>query len=196
MKWDGTRQPFPSWERDHSLDSAMKSSVVWFFQRTASLIGRDRMHRALAAVGYAEDTFEGNLTTFWMNGDLVVSPHEQIRFLKRLARDDLPVQRRHVDTVKQTLLMPPGTITNAAGIHAFVVEWPDLVALRAKTGNTAVGLERVSWLVGHIETRKQQYVFASRVRSGGELPGTAGAEVARRLLNAHAPRAGGHLARR
>src|SRR5262245_45759400 len=35
VKWDGARQPFPAWERDHSLDSAVKSSVVWYFRRTA-----------------------------------------------------------------------------------------------------------------------------------------------------------------
>ena len=42
VPWDGTRQPFPLWERAHSLDSAMKASVLWFYQRTAGLIVRRR----------------------------------------------------------------------------------------------------------------------------------------------------------
>jgi beta-lactamase class D len=63
VKWDGTRRPFKAWEQDHSLDSAIKSSVVWFFQRTAVLIGRDRMHDYLRALAYAEDTFDGEAKT-------------------------------------------------------------------------------------------------------------------------------------
>jgi len=41
MKWDGAKKDFPVWERNHSLDSAIKSSV-WFFQRAAESIGRQR----------------------------------------------------------------------------------------------------------------------------------------------------------
>jgi beta-lactamase class D len=40
VKWDGTKRAFQVWDQDHSLDSAMKNSVVWFFQRTAAAIGR------------------------------------------------------------------------------------------------------------------------------------------------------------
>src|SRR3954454_13571330 len=42
MKWDGRRWYFRSWERDHTLDSAIKNSVVWFFQNIARSVGRER----------------------------------------------------------------------------------------------------------------------------------------------------------
>lgn len=187
VTWDGTPQPFPAWERDQTLDSAMKSSVVWFFQRTAASIGRDRMRAYLKKLAYAADTFDRDLTVFWLNGDLVVSPEEQLRFLERLARYRLPVDRRHVDSVKTTLLMPAGRVTNASGSHDFALDWPAPLVVRAKTGNTAVGGERVSWLVGHVETQNRQFVFVSRVRAIEELPGTAGAELATRGLNAQGP---------
>lgn len=189
IEWDGTKQPFPLWERDHSLDSAMKASALWFFRRTAGLIGRDRMVEALGTLRYAVDTFEGDHTSFWVNGDLVVSPAEQLRFLMRLARYELPVSRRHVDAVKKALLTPPGRIENASGVHEFALAWPGPLVVRAKTGNTTVAGERISWLVGHIESRNRRYAFVSRVRAHGALPGTAGAELAIRVLNAHAPEA-------
>src|SRR6476661_9666639 len=59
MKWDGTKQDFPTWERDHTLDSAIKSSVVWFFQRAARAIGKDRELEHLRAFNYGSQTFSG-----------------------------------------------------------------------------------------------------------------------------------------
>jgi beta-lactamase class D len=183
VKWDGRRQPFTAWERDHSLDSAMKSSVLWFFRRTAASIGRDRMRQYLEKFGYTSDTFDGDLTSFWLNGDLVVSAEEQLTFVRRLVRYELPVRRQHVDAVKASLVMPPGTITNASGTHAFRLEWPGTHLVRAKTGFATVGDEHVSWLVGHIELRDRQYVFVSRVRTSDEVSSTAAVELAVRTLN-------------
>jgi beta-lactamase class D len=187
VKWDGTRRPFKAWEQDHSLDSAIKSSVVWFFQRTAVLIGRDRMHDYLRALAYAEDTFDGELTTFWLNGDLEVSPVEQLDFLRREVRYELPIRREHVDAVNDALLMPPGQITNAAGAHDFTLTWPAPLTVRAKTGSTSVNGEWISWLVGYVASASRSYAFVSRVRAHEELAGTAAAALARRVLNAHAP---------
>jgi beta-lactamase class D len=190
VRWDGTRQHFPAWERDHSLDSAMKSSVVWFFQRTAARIGRDRMLAWLKKLRYGDDAFERELTMFWLNGDLVVSPAEQLDFLRRMVRHELPVQRRHVSAVTAALLMPPGRLTNAAGVHDFALDWPAPVVVRAKTGNTEAGGERVSWLAGHLETKGDEYVFVSRVRARDSLASAAGADLARRVLNARRPSRG------
>jgi beta-lactamase class D len=187
VKWDGSKQPFPAWEQDLSLDAAVKVSAVWFFRRTAGLIGRERMTAYLKKFEYAGDTFKGDLTNFWLNGDLVVSPQEQLRFLQRLARFDLPVERRHIDAVMAAFLMPRGRITNATGSHEFVLKWPEPLVVHAKTGATSVGDERVSWLIGHVVSNRRQYIFASRVRAREDLPGTPGADLALRVLNAHAP---------
>jgi beta-lactamase class D len=182
MKWDGSDQPFDLWERDHSLDSAVKDSVFWLFQRTAAAVGRERMRAALKKLGYGSDSFEGELTRFWVNGDFVISPAEQLRFLERMMRYELPLRREHVDAVKRAFLMPSGKITNAAGSHDFALTSSPTV-LHAKTGNTNVDGERVSWLIGHLEVKGRQYVFVSRKRARGALPGTAGLELARRMLN-------------
>jgi beta-lactamase class D len=183
FKWDGTRYDFESWRRDHTLDSAIKASVYPFFQRTARLIGRQRMKRHLASIGYASDRFDGELTTFWTNGDLVISPREQVVFLQRMFSGKLPVDPRHVATVKSALTMPADRIANAAGVHPFPLNWPGTI-VRAKTGNTTVDGERVSWLVGQLQSADAEFVFASRVRSSDtSLPSTAGADLAVRVLN-------------
>jgi beta-lactamase class D len=181
--WDGSPTTFESWRRNHTLDSAMKSSVYPFFQRTARLIGRERMRDGLVSIGYAADTFDGNVSTFWNDGDLLVSPREQFAFLQRLFAGTLPIDARHVSTVSSTLRMPAGRIVNASGVHSFALDWPDTTIVRAKTGNTRMNDESVSWLVGALQLKGTQYVFAARARSGTRLESTAGAELARRELN-------------
>ena len=188
MKWDGAKKDFPAWERDHALDSAVKSSVVWFFERAAESIGRDRELQHLKAFGYGSATFTGEVNAFWLNGDLTVSPREQIEFLRKMYAYQLPVERRHIDTVKRAMTMPAGQLSNALGVHAFPLRWPAGTVTRLKTGNGSVNGERASWLVGEIDSRGRQYVFASRVRSSTRiLANTAGADLAVRLLNTMPP---------
>jgi beta-lactamase class D len=188
MKWDGTRYDFASWQRDHTLDTAMKSSVVWFFQRLARAIGRDRELAHLRAFEYGSRSFTREVDMFWLNGDLTISPREQVAFLKRMFSYQLPIDRRHVDAVKQAMTMPPGKLLNAAGSHAFPLAWPDVRAARLKTGNGTVAGERASWLIGEIEAGGRAYVFASRVRStGATLDTTAGADLAVKVLNEVVP---------
>jgi len=185
VPYDGSDVPFETWKRAHSLDSAMKWSVFPFFRRTAAAIGRERMTAQLQRLRYAKDTFDDDLTNFWNNGELLVTPGEQLDFVRRLFRYELPASRANVDAVKASLLMPEGSITNASGTHAFL---PNKV-VHGKTGNTRVNGERVSWLVGHLEMDGREYVFVARKRVKGELPGTAGVELAKRMLESARDRA-------
>jgi beta-lactamase class D len=186
VSWDGTRFPNEAWNRPHSLDSAMKWSALWFYQRTAGLIGRERMQVWLRRIGYGSDTYTGEQTAFWLNGDLEISPMEQLDFMSRLVRYQLPVERRYVEVVKEAFAMPPGAVTNATGTHPFVLRWPVPLVVHAKTGNATVAGERVSWIVGHVESASRQFVFVARAR-GAELSTLAGVELALRALNAHPP---------
>ena len=99
------------------------------------------------------------------------------------SRVRLPIDPAHVATVRRALQMPPGQVTNASGSHPFTLAWPSPVVVYAKTGNTAVDGERVSWLVGAVESRGTQHVVVARVRTAGTLDGTAGLEAARRALD-------------
>jgi beta-lactamase class D len=190
MTWDGRKKDFPAWERDHTLDSAIKSSVVWFFQKAASSIGRERELQHLRAFGYGSQAFEREVDRFWLNGDLTISPREQVAFLKRMYTYDLPIDRRHIDTVKTAMTMPSGKIQNASGVHDFPLTWPAGTIARLKTGNGTVSGERASWVVGELESAGRAYVFASRVRSSTRtLETTAGADLAVRILNTMAPHA-------
>lgn len=178
VAWDGSEQPYDVWKRDHSLDSSMKWSVLWFYRRTAAAIGRERMLASLKKLGYGSDTYEGEQTSFWVNGELVVSPAEQLTYLRRMYRYELPAARANVEAVKAAMRMPEGAVTMARGTHPF----PVAGVVHAKSGNTTVAGERVSWLVGHLARGGKEYVFVARKRGSASLPGTAGADLALREL--------------
>jgi beta-lactamase class D len=184
VPWDGTPYENAAWRRAHTLASAIRWSVFPFFQKTAAAIGRERMQQGLRAIGYGRDSYEGEQTTFWTNGDLLISPREQVAFLRRMVGGDLPIDPAHVAVVAAALVMPKGRITNATGTHPFRPGWPAGTVVRAKTGNALVDGERVSWLVGSLTIGRRDYVFASRVRAVGTFDSTAGARLAERCLNA------------
>ena len=190
VRWDGVKRDYEGWNRDQTLESAIRMSAVWVFQQFATAIGRDRELEYLKKFGYGSAAFEHDLTSFWLNGDLQISPLEELAFLRRMFRYDLPVDRAHIDAVKADLTMPRGKFVNAAGVHEFVLRWPADTIVRVKSGNGTVNGEQVSWLVGALESGGQQYVFASRARGkAGTLGTTSGADLALRVLNAIDPAA-------
>lgn len=181
--WDGTAYDSPLWRRAQTVDSAIRWSALPFFQETARRLGRDRLRAGLGALRYAADGFDGEVTTFWLNGDLVVTPLEQFAFLRRFATGDLPIARQHLDTVRAALTMPSGVVTSATGSHPFALAWPAPITVRLKTGNTVVAGERVSWAVGSVTAGDGDHVVVARVRSAGALDGTAGLDAARQALD-------------
>ncbi len=65
------------------MQSAMTNSVVWYFQRVAEKIEKERMQKYLHTLKYGNEDSSSGLTTFWLgnDGSLRVSPDEQVDFL-------------------------------------------------------------------------------------------------------------------
>jgi beta-lactamase class D len=93
FKYDGGPVPFPAWRRDHTLASAMRYSVVWYFQKVAAMLGQEREAAYLRKLGYGNADSSSGLTSFWLEGSLLISPDEQERFLVQLYGDALPVSK-------------------------------------------------------------------------------------------------------
>jgi beta-lactamase class D len=64
-KWDGSRHPAqPLWDRDHTVLTAMKPSVLWFFQRIAPRIGAERMRQWLERMHYGNADTSGDIRSY------------------------------------------------------------------------------------------------------------------------------------
>jgi beta-lactamase class D len=157
--YDGAPHDFPSHQRDHDLASAVRDSVVWYFQRVATRLGLDRERAYLDKFDYGNRDTSSGLTTFWLGGSLQVSPEEQARFMVRLYEDALPVSKKAMQTVRELLVQPTGAIVNAAGAHPFAAPWPEGTVVSAKTGRG----EDIAWIVGHVRRQSRAWVFVSCV---------------------------------
>jgi len=173
-KWDGVARWNKAWDRDHSLATSMRESVVWFFMRTAEAIGGERMRGFLVAMDYGNAKVEGELTTFWLDdGSLRITGDEQLDFMTRMVRRELPgIDRAHVDTVERLML------TDRALMESRLPEGTAIPAtqatIHAKTG-TATG---VSWWTGRVTGPRGDFVFVSRVLPPGEPIGSSPAMAA------------------
>lgn len=145
LRWDGVQRRVPDWNRDHDLASAMKHSVVWFYQEVARRIGAERMQAHLDALGYGNRDISGGIDKFWLTGGLRISPHEQIDFLRRLHAGALPCSARSLDIVKRIL----------------VLEQTPAYTLRGKTGMEMDERSSTGWLVGYVERGADTYFFAT-----------------------------------
>ena len=178
-RWDGVRhEGRPEWDRDHTVISALRPSALWFFQRIAPRIGAERMSSWLARFTYGNRDVSGSITEYWVNGRLRISPIEQVAFLQRFYRGDLPVSAAHLRAVRQGLQQEPGTVQNATGVHRMPGDWTN-ATLNAKTGAATTPEHRVSWLVGLLHAQRRDYVFAGAVwRSTADVDALDGARLA------------------
>ncbi len=184
IEYDGSPQPFTAWQRNHTLASAMRDSVVWYFQRVAERLGPVREREYLARFHYGNADSTSGLTSFWLGGSLLVSPEEQQRILTELYTDRLPVRRAAMQTVRDLLVQPSGMVVNAAGQHALGESWPEGTVLSAKTGS---GRDRsgsqVRWLVGHVSRSGRSWIFVSLVIGPDGTGPLAAVDLAARALS-------------
>jgi beta-lactamase class D len=179
--YDGSSLPFERWKHDHDLASAMRDSVVWYFQRIADRLGVERERSYLKAFEYGNQDASGPLTSFWLGSSLQISPEEQLAFLRRFFERKLPVREDAVRTVREILVQPPGGIVNALGEHPFAAPWPDGTTLYAKTGRAEDAGRTVGWLVGRVVRGDRGWIFVSCV-IGSEDPMAAANLAAERLV--------------
>jgi beta-lactamase class D len=186
IPYDGTPRDYDAWRRDHTLASAMRYSVVWYFQEIAKRLGMEREEFYLRRLRYGNADPSSGLTTFWLGGSLRISPIEQLTFLRRLYAGELPVPDRVTRSVTDILIQPNGVIVNAAGEHPFDAPWPDAAQVSAKTGSTSFGdHQAVRWIVGHVKRGERAWIFVSCVTGTDEVDGNAAIELAARSLRQH-----------
>jgi len=161
-----------TWKRDHSLQTAIRYLVVWYFQRVALLLGLERERDYLARFHYGNQDVSSGGTTFWLEESLKISPDEQETFLVNLYRDRLPMSVPAMRTVRELLIQPKGVVVNAMGEHPFDAPWPEDAVVSTKTGMSM----HVRWLVGHVRRGERALVFVSCVT--GQSPPLSAIDLA------------------
>lgn len=145
VPWDGRRYPSqPQWQKDMALAEAMLTSSESYFRSLAERIGRDRLAAWVARVGYGDGQVGDRAETAWHVGGLSITAQQQLQFIDRLRRNDLPFDRRHIDSVKRAML----SFDN------------NDVRIYGKTGTSLPqGKSGLGWWVGWVERANEQTSF-------------------------------------
>lgn len=151
IEWDGVVRERSELNRDLDLATAFRLSAVPHYQELARRIGVERMQHFIDAVGYGNRDISGGIDRFWLDGGLRISPREQVDFLVRLYRGELPFSAEAMATVKEIM----------------VDERTTEYVLRAKAGWALLGEGRnVGWWVGWVESGAAGVnVFATALRA-------------------------------
>lgn len=148
ISWDGVQRSVEAWNADQDLRTAMRNSTVWIYERFAKQIGAPRETAYLKQINYGNAVATGD-APFWVEGDLAISAHEQIAFLRKLYRNELGFRIDHQRLVKDVLI-------NEAGR-----DW----ILRAKTGWSG----KIGWWVGWVEWPTGPVFFALNIDTPNRL---------------------------
>ena len=105
FKWNGTQYSFPYWNHDHTLASATRESVVWYFQELAARIGPERMQEYIDKIGYGNKDISGGLTTFWLGSSLQISALEQVDLLNKLYSGQLPFSAANTAILQKNITL-------------------------------------------------------------------------------------------
>ncbi|MFE0504365.1 class D beta-lactamase [Peribacillus butanolivorans] len=163
-RWDGVLREFEDWNRDHTLASGMRHSVIWYYQEMARDIGAEDMQKYVNRINYGNRDISGGIDHFWLDSGIKISAQEQAHFMENLVEEKLPFDKQHMRTVKRIMIN----------------EEADSYVLHGKTGTRLSDLG-LGWYVGYIETEKGKWVFATNINGSGSKAKTITVDVLKEL---------------
>ena len=168
MAWNETDYPFEAWNADQDLYSAMQSSVNWYFQEIDKQIGSSAIQGYIQKIGYGNENISADLSSYWMQGTLKISPVEQVELLTVLHNNNFDFAPENVKAVKNAICLFSSEGKNLYG----------------KTGTGRVDGQDVNgWFVGYIEAAGNTYFFATNIQAAENATGSKASEISLSILS-------------
>ena len=154
-------------EGDLTLRTAFRNSCIPIYQRIAREVGRRTYRSAVRAMRYGNRRVgAAPVDAFWLEGPFAISAREQVDFLERMRRGDLPFSRRAIREVASMM----------------VVDDRADVVLRAKTGYVFSTVPARGWWVGWVQRKGMVSTFALNLDITSPAHAAARAEIGTRIL--------------
>lgn len=168
LKWDGQQYPFPEWNQDQTLASAMHHSVNWYFQELDRQADFDALKDFYQRIAYGNHDLSGGLPEFWMESSLKISALEQVELLKKLYTNEFHFDNANVQAIRDSLTL---SVSGEA-------------VLSGKTGTGVVnGKSSNGWLIGYVETISNTWFFATNIQGSDHADSTRASEITLRILS-------------
>lgn len=198
MAWDGTAYPFAAWNKDQDLDTAMRASVNWYFEKIDRQLGSSVIRDYLQRIGYGNETILADITAgsspYWLQSSLKISPVEQVQLLAALY-DNLPgFAPEHINAVKDSIRLYSTADTSLENASAGNASAAGTSPENASAGNTAFygktgtgrvdGQDRNGWFIGFFEVPDNTCFFAVNIQGSSGAAGSRAAGIAKAVLSA------------
>ena len=158
---DGYDDWLPSWRAPLTPQLWMHYSCVWYSKVLSLKLGMEKMQSYLDAFAYGNQDMSGGLADpgqadpAWINSSIKISPKEQVDFIRKMVRRELPVSSLALQMTR--------AIT-------FKEELPEGWKLFGKTGWSGSDITKDGktlehgWFVGWIEKEDNFFPFAYLIR--------------------------------
>ena len=164
LSWDGTANSIQSWNRDHTLRSAMQESVNWYFQTLDRRAGAAQLEQFFRRIGYGNCRLENDLEYLWYGSGVRISAMEQIKLLKELCSNGFGADPENIAAIKEAIAL------NEAGFYG-------------KTGTGRLEDANIAgWFIGFVESPENTRFIAVYLNSPEGADGAAAYEIACRIL--------------
>ena len=168
IAWNGETYPFESWNADQTLQSAMDSSVNWYFQAMDEQLGFSNVYSYIQEIGYGNENMSGDFSTYWMESSLEISPLEQVELLTKLQNNSFGFTPENINAVKDSIYISSS----------------DTGTFYGKTGTGRVNGQDVNgWFIGYIETADNTYFFATNIGADSNATGGNATEITMSILS-------------
>ena len=168
IAWNGETYPFEAWNADQTLQSAMNSSVNWYFESVDEQLGAANISNYIKEIGYGNENISGDFSTYWMESSLKISPIEQVELLTRLQNNSLGFAPENINAVKDAICLSSS----------------DAGTFYGKTGTGRVDGQDVNgWFIGYIETVDNTYFFATNIGADSDATGGNATEITMSILS-------------
>jgi beta-lactamase class D len=137
--WDGVIHSRDVLNRDHTLESAVEHSVVWYFQSLARDVGEQDMKAWLDRIDYGNRDISAGIDRFWLGSSLQIDAYQQLDMLKKLRHGALPFDDQAQQQVRLMLQQDSalkGTLHGKTG---------------SCRGNEEQGTQDHGWFVGWVD---------------------------------------------
>mgnify|MGYP000484110391 FL=1 len=168
IAWNGENYPFEAWNADQTLQSAMSSSVNWYFQSVDEQLGTTSVYDYIKEIGYGNKNMSGDFSTYWMESSLKISPIEQVELLTQLQNNNFGFAPENINAVKDSICLSSS----------------DAGTFYGKTGTGRVDGQDVNgWFIGYIETADNTYFFATNIGADSDATGGNATEITMSILS-------------
>lgn len=183
MAWNGTSYPFEEWNADQDLCSAMQSSVNWYFQKIDEHLGASALYSYIKEIGYGNENINSDLSSYWMQSSLKISPVEQVELLTDLYNNNFGFTQENVNAVKDSICLfssslPDGKEGCPQGVSS------ENKSFYGKTGTGRINDNDINgWFIGYIENADSIYFFAANIQSAENATGSKASEITFSVLS-------------